>query len=167
MLFSNSYAGINTSLFYQINIPLVPFQFDGEQYETCIQLDFITLPAKSYNELENTSLTFPCNPEDGYIDGSVYIDGMHNPFDVTNIVFDTIEGYSISAELKATLQFEDGSIKPTDILIAAKLNFGNIELHCDKLKQLSNFEICENVGEMLDTSQFQFDPAKHIFHWKK
>ena len=62
MFFSNPNLDIETTLFYEIQIDLAPFEYDGEQEHTCVQLDFITLPAGNYLDLENSTFNFPINP---------------------------------------------------------------------------------------------------------
>lgn len=46
------------------------------------------------------TFTFPVNPEDGYIDGSVYFFAAHSPVDITEIKF----GESTNGKLPMTLE---------------------------------------------------------------
>ncbi|GAA0582806.1 hypothetical protein [Actinomadura livida] len=82
---------------WHITIPLEPFSADDE-YEpatfrpgdggpelvkTEISLDHIHLSATELTGLSQRTFTFPVNPEDGYIDGSIYLVASHCPVDVT------------------------------------------------------------------------------------
>lgn len=69
-----------------IEIVLVPFRLDDEVVDTSIRLDDIALP-DTVEALEQQAFSFPVNPADGYIDGTVYIQSRHNPVDVTHISF--------------------------------------------------------------------------------
>lgn len=64
--------------------------FDGNEIrseKTSIVLPEIDLGKQNAEELEGKLLSFPINPTDGYIDGSIYIDNRHHPIDVTKIQF--------------------------------------------------------------------------------
>ena len=73
---------------------------------TQIRLDFIEVPAEDLSELANCAFQFPVNPADGYIDGSIYLGGSHNPVDVTTIEFGPAGVHSISATLVARFDFQ-------------------------------------------------------------
>lgn len=166
MFFSNPYVDIQTTLFYQIHIDLLPFEYDGQQEQTCVTLDFIALPVGNYRDLENCTFNFPVNPEEGYVDGSIYIAGMHNPFDVTRIVFEAGDKEGINTTLTARLSFEDNSIKPTDITMRAKLAFGGIEIHCDELSELPEDELTAFAFQRIDRQHFVFDAQARKFCWR-
>ncbi|MBW8309394.1 MAG: hypothetical protein K0M45_07165 [Candidatus Paracaedibacteraceae bacterium] len=72
---------------YSIELSLEPFRWGDEEVNTSIKLDFINLKGLPFKELSNKAFPFPINPEDGYIDGSVYLESTHNPIDVTLISF--------------------------------------------------------------------------------
>jgi hypothetical protein len=166
MFFSNPLIGIETSFFYQMSIELEPFEYDGETENTEIMLDFISMPARSYSELNNHTFTFPVNPEKGYIDGSIYISTMHNPFSVTEIHFYQANKTCISARLKGTLYFEDESIEPTELSFESQLVYDDIIIHCDKLKSLNDDQLMENIKKMIDLQYYSYDPASKHFKWK-
>ncbi|TOG55084.1 hypothetical protein CGI98_24375, partial [Vibrio parahaemolyticus] len=67
--------------------------------ETVISLDGINLPIEP-NELTGRTFTFPINPDDGYIDGSVYFFSAHSPVDITEIKF----GESTNGKLPMILE---------------------------------------------------------------
>lgn len=75
-------------------------------FDTKVSLDFIQLPSAEPLRLAGGDFRFPLNPTDGYIDGSVYIDGAHHPVDVTRIRFGQTNTRSISATLSTQLRLE-------------------------------------------------------------
>lgn len=103
--------GCGEGLSHEIEILLEPFSLeipgkpeDVERVETSIRLDYMTLVEgrfPGFKALEEKEFTFPINPEPGYIDGSVYMYGMHNDVDVTKIIFGKVSGNHISATIIA------------------------------------------------------------------
>ena len=82
---------------FNIHINLEPFTLDGEVVETAFHLERVRLPANTKAWAKQT-FTFPRNPKDGYIDGSIYLRNVHNPADVTSIKFGECHDDSINAE---------------------------------------------------------------------
>ena len=64
------------------------------------------LPSDRFEVLAGRTFTFPVNPEDGYIDGSIYIDHVHHPVDITAIRFGPLVGSVIEVELEGDLNLE-------------------------------------------------------------
>jgi hypothetical protein len=88
-----------------IHIPLFPFMLESEVVETCIRLDCIALDLSDLQTLENRSHHFPVNPEDGYIDGSLYLQDRHVPVDVTLLSFGALTPDGLVARLVGTIAF--------------------------------------------------------------
>ena len=99
-----------------IEINIEPFELSLDEYsetiETSIRLDSIGI-AINPKELERKEFKFPVNPEDGYIDGSIYFFASHNPVDVTKIIFGKISNnlLPISLETNWLLEFESTGFK--------------------------------------------------------
>lgn len=88
-----------------IQIPLRPFECEGERIDTRIRLDAIALDLSDFHALENHSHRFPVNPEDGYIDGCLYLQSRHVPVDVTELAFGALTPEGLPARLAGTLAF--------------------------------------------------------------
>ena len=107
---------------YNIEIPISKFILDEKTVETSLRLDFIRLP----NKLESyigEKITFPVNPFEGYIDGSIYLRDAHNPVDVSEIHFMKLENNKLFVEMTMNfvfdfegIGFENESIKAIFIL---------------------------------------------------
>ncbi len=99
---------------YSIEIPLAPFRLplvsaepEDLEIETSIHLDFINLPSMKWSDLQGKRFEFPVNPEDGYIDSSIYIQHAHHPVDVTSIAFaDTHEKLTARITMRILFEFE-------------------------------------------------------------
>ncbi len=104
-VFENEHAGISRSVFFSIVIPITPFNFEGETVETSVRLDFIDFGVTDWRLLSDKSFVFPVNPEEGYIDGSMYLGHAHNPADVTRIAFCGFRESSVEADFDITFDF--------------------------------------------------------------
>ena len=95
-----------------ITVPLQPFSLvieeDGDEitFETSLRLDGVKLSSDCFGVLAGRTFTFPVNPKDGYIDGSIYIDHAHHAVDITAIRFGSLVGNAIEIELEGDLNFE-------------------------------------------------------------
>jgi hypothetical protein len=70
-----------------IEISLLPFMYNEVMVETSIQLCNIAIPSVKLAELCGRTFDFSVNPTAGYIDGSMYLDGVHHPVDITRLSF--------------------------------------------------------------------------------
>ncbi len=111
---------------YDIRIDLQPFTLDDETVKTAFCLDRARLPDDTQAWAHQT-FTFPRNPKDGYIDGSIYLRHVHNPSDVTSIRFGERHGDFISAEFSIHLdfEFEGTGFQNTDVKISVSLQILN------------------------------------------
>ena len=104
-IFENKNAGILPTLFFDIEIPIEPFDFLGDQHDTTVVLNFIKFGVRNWRELSGRTFEFPKNPIGDYIDGSVFLDNAHNPVDVTKIQFGSFEAGAVTANLKFEIDF--------------------------------------------------------------
>ncbi len=90
---------------YTIIIPIETFKLDEEIVDTKLWFDRILLsePLQSYT---GKTVIFPVNPTEGYIDGSTYLRGAHNPVDVSVIKFVKVENEILTVELTMAFVFE-------------------------------------------------------------
>ena len=108
---------------FNISIPIAPFSLDGETITTSFELEAIDFGTQTVAELADSTFTFPTNPEDGYIDGSIYLKNVHNPADVTEIAFGPYNGSTILATitLRILFSFEGSAFQDTDLVLNAPL----------------------------------------------
>lgn len=88
-----------------IRVPIQPFALNGQNFQTSLRLDDILLPSHNLTCLSKTEVVFPVNPELGYIDGSMYLDGAHHPVDVRHMKFGLAEGRTISTHITSDIDF--------------------------------------------------------------
>jgi hypothetical protein len=92
----------------KIIILMTPFLLDQEIIDTSICLDGVDLPSNILKELSDNTFEFPVNPTDGYIDGSIYLQGKHHPVDVSSLVFSKSRDGNLKLIVKGiyVLEFE-------------------------------------------------------------
>jgi hypothetical protein len=88
-----------------IEVILSPFSMAGETVATSLRLDRILVDASDVRRLAGQAMSFPVNPTPGYIDGSIYLDGEHVPFDVTRLKFGVPDHGGIPVEITGNLAF--------------------------------------------------------------
>lgn len=135
LLFENKHIGLPVTLFLSMSIDLIETEFLGQAENTCIKLDFIKIKFYSFLDLENTSFHFPVNPDDGYIDGSIYLDDQHIPVDVTKINFGVFNGDKIQAQIIGNILYGYSGYKEVDqgLSLDVTLKFDNVIIHPDIL----------------------------------
>lgn len=87
----------------------IPVMLDGpvDEKGSDVRLEFIEFPnAALLSDLSNREFTFPINPDEGYIDGSIYVGHAHNPCDVVRIKFGQLESNMIPAEIWGKIDFD-------------------------------------------------------------
>ena len=89
-----------------ITILMKPFLRGMDVVDTSIRLDGIDLPSNRLSDLAGKSFAFPANPEDGYIDGSIYLDNRHHPVDVTALSFNRSRDGDLTLVVKGVYVFE-------------------------------------------------------------
>jgi hypothetical protein len=90
---------------YHIIIPISKFIFENQIIDTSIHLTQVKLSNDLSNYIDKI-IIFPINPNQGYIDGSVYLAERHNPVDVSEIKFISIEKNKLTAEISMSFDFE-------------------------------------------------------------
>jgi hypothetical protein len=94
-----------------LRVPIKPFHLALQDYDepievqTSLELHCIDLPSSNLEELAEKTFCFPRNPEEGYIDGSIYIEHAHHPADVTRIKFGSMMEGQLPVEMDIELDF--------------------------------------------------------------
>jgi hypothetical protein len=136
-----------------IHIPISKFVLDKEIIDTAIRLERISLSA-TLNNMIGKTIAFPINPTEGYIDGSIYLKGAHNPVDATAIKFIKLEDSLITVELIMHFNFDFEGTKlrnetitkqlsliwETELLQKIEKNFIGDNVMPDALKKLVEFD---------------------------
>ena len=104
-LFENSGLGIPLYVWFDIAIPVEPFEFEGQSCQTSVLLDFIEIAVADWRELWGQKFKFPLNPQPGFIDGSMLLGNAHNPADATMIRFGHPAGEVVPVTVELRIDF--------------------------------------------------------------
>jgi|GEM_PF-1164781 len=164
-IFENKFLKIPATLFYEIEILFEPFKTENELNQTIVQLNFIRLNTRKIKNLENSEFHFPINPDDGYVDGSIYLFDVHNPFDVTKMTFGKIVNSTIELKLEYNIIFEfegtgySNSLNNTLTLKIAldKLNIDTAIIGVDNITDESVKAIAGKFVDLEDFLEPDFD----------
>ena len=89
------------SWLFSIEIPLLPFVSYEENIVTRLSMDNVDFKTANLNYLSEKTFEFPSNPDPGYIDASIYLEGTHVFTDVQKISFGKIESHSLMYSARA------------------------------------------------------------------
>ncbi|XSG73327.1 hypothetical protein ACP8Y2_14170 [Herpetosiphon llansteffanensis] len=91
-----------------IEIEIKPFILDGECVQTSIRADGIALPP-ALDDLPDRIFHFPFNPDDGYIDASIYLCHGHNSVNISSISFKNLtpDKQQIDAVIEMIFVFDE------------------------------------------------------------
>jgi hypothetical protein len=124
-LFANRKIRLPPTLFHEIHIPLRAANIGREKVlRTELALEFIALPDapfRGYRSLVGEVVEYPLNPEDGYIDASVYLLDDHHPVDVSHLAFTGFARGALAVTVVARIAFETGFRRTPWLEIDARL----------------------------------------------
>jgi hypothetical protein len=89
-----------------IIILMAPFLLNKEIVDPSIRLDAIDLPSNMLRDLAGKTFEFSTNPDDGYIDGSIYLQHAHHPIDVASLNFSKSRDGQLTLILKGVYVFD-------------------------------------------------------------
>jgi hypothetical protein len=93
-----------------IDILMKPFLLNKEIVDTAICLDGIDLSSNMLRDLAGKSFEFPTNPDESYIDGSIYLEHAHHPVDVASLNFSKSRDGYLTLILKGVYVFGIGGL---------------------------------------------------------
>jgi hypothetical protein len=124
--------GANTSGGVLIEVGFEPFilpdptDSDGAQlaFGSPLEADFVPLFTTDPAKLQNSVFDFPTNPDEGYIDVSVYFAHAHNPVDITRMEFGSLIDGDILLTFTSRwlVSFEGAGFNDFDYQFSVKLS---------------------------------------------
>lgn len=106
-----------------LTIELAPYELNGEEVDSPLRLDQIDLPVDELFELAGRTFEFPLNPEEGFIDGSVYLRTRHHTVDVLQLAFGAEEAGELPLKVTGCIAPEPCSLDyaETDFVLETRL----------------------------------------------
>ena len=115
-----------------LQVRLEPFDIDGETVCTSLRLDRIPGLGDDLLSCAGRRLSFPLNPSDGYIDGSIYFASRHHPVDVTEMSFGMPEASLMPLHLQGLLPVDDDGaprVVPVSMWVPVHLTLSSPQIH--------------------------------------
>ncbi|APZ96116.1 hypothetical protein [Fuerstiella marisgermanici] len=137
-----------------IQIELSEFEYEGETENGPVMLECIDFGVTDLSELVNREFTFPRNPEDGYVEGSLCLGYDYIPADLTKIVFGDTNASTIDAVLTIHLVFGWPWKEVPDTFVVE----WKIKLAFDSEELGRSFA---ELREDLETSNYNLPPIEH------
>lgn len=106
LIYENPSAGVGPEFRFYLELSFDPFEWEDETLTPLLRIDNISVPAKSFRDLEGTSPQFPYAPKPGSVEAAVLLFGEHNPADVTRIEFGAIEEGKLRVGFETEVDFE-------------------------------------------------------------
>lgn len=133
-LFENEHIAMPLSLFYDVHIPLEPFEIGSkrarERVETTFRLEFIPLPVPDWRQLGGQ--VFSLKPDDA--DGSLYLGGAHNPVDIREMHFLRVGDGVFHLDCTVFCDFDsEGVSKNAVVQLATQIQFLGLRLEPDQI----------------------------------
>lgn len=111
-----------------IQIAFEPFSIpDGEEVlelNSPLHIDLPEVLNTDLGNLQNQEFSFPVNPEEGYIDASIYFYNAHNPVDITKIKFGALVENTLMMDITSRwlMSFEGTGFEDFDLTFSVKLS---------------------------------------------
>jgi hypothetical protein len=160
-LFENRHAKVPRTLFHEIHVPLEPFDLvdavgKKRRTKTDLRLEFIQLPDQrflGYRALVGQTLEFPTNPEEGYIDATIYVCDAHNMIDVPELSFTALRRglLEVSITLAIDLETEQTGYANSDMLsVEVQLRPEPIRIDDEIMKKTKRRNPCALLAPFVD-----------------
>lgn len=109
-IYQNQHIGIPPTLFYDIDIPLAPFDsgldYEDQPVDTSLSMEFLHFSERDWRHLEGQAFRIGA----GELDGSIYLGLAHNPIEVNRMRFTARNGLLFDVDCDVTCCFEHEKI---------------------------------------------------------
>lgn len=115
-----------------LQVRLEPIDADGETVCTFLRLDGIPGLGDDLLSCAGRRLSFPVNPSDGYIDGSIYFASRHHPVDVTEMRFGAPGASLMPLHLQGLMSIDDDGtprVVPVSLSVPVHLPLSERQIH--------------------------------------
>ncbi|HEX7898538.1 MAG TPA: hypothetical protein VF950_12310 [Planctomycetota bacterium] len=129
LIFENLKIGLPRALFYDLEIPLAPFDSglpgDAPDIAKRFRLNFLQLPAPDWRRLDGRTFELEADAADG----SIYLGNAHNPVDLPRLEFRNLEGcrFQVEARLNCDFEFENVALSDT-VELATTVEFKGLRI---------------------------------------
>ena len=166
-LFQNQHIRLAPTLFYDITIPLEPFdsglEWEEQPVHTEFRLEFVRLPIKDWRDLDGKS--FEVAQDDA--DGSIYLGTAHNPVDIRRIQFTRLGETTLRIYCSLFCDFESEMIADSVMVeLATKVEFEGLMVERDIIEDdpTRSDNIRASLGNPVSLDAYQIEPQVSEHH---
>jgi len=160
-LFQNLHIGLAPTLFYNIMIPLEPFdsglEWEEQPVHTEFRLEFVRLPTKDWRNLDGKS--FEVAQDDA--DGSIYLGTAHNPVDIRRIQFTRLSETTLQINCSLFCDFESEMIADSVLVeLTTEVKFDGLMVERDIIEgdSAESDNIRKSIGNLVSLDAYQIEP---------
>ena len=161
-LFHNPSIGLEPTLFYEIRIPLEPFdsglEWEEQPVNTEFQLDFLVFPIKDWREFDKKTYS---DISEENADASIYLGTAHNPVQIKYIYFKHLEQnkFRIDCTLLCDFVFEKVSNQET-VKLLAEVDFGSLRIRRSIIdsKSTNSNDIVNAISHLVTLDAYKPEP---------
>ncbi len=144
-----------------IELEFAEAEIDDETVKPFLRASNITVEAKSWKDLENSTHEFPWAPKPGSIEAAMLLFGEQNPADVTALSFGEASGGKLPVTFSTEVDFEIEADR--DELGQVEISFADFSLEIAPLKIATSLaKRCEGdpdtitrvVADLIDTNAY-------------
>jgi hypothetical protein len=162
-IFENRFIGLAPTLFYELRIPLKPFdsgiEWEENPVETEFQLRSLDLPVRDWRLLAGQTFEL----EEQQSDASIYLGTAHNPVIIERLRFTQLQDLQFDVECKLYCDFEFERVGNSGRLeFTSKVWFKGLWLDLDE--ELTPAELRAIVTELADPTAYQLSEAVLVNH---
>jgi hypothetical protein len=160
-LFQNPHIRLAPTLFYDITIPLEPFdsglEWEEQPVHTEFRLEFMKLPMKDWRDLDGKS--FEVAQDDA--DGSIYLGSAHNPVNVRRIQFTRLGETTLRINCSLLCDFESERIADSVMLeLTTEVEFKGLMVERDIIEgdPAGSDGIRTSIGNLVSLDAYRIEP---------
>jgi hypothetical protein len=155
-LFQNPHIGLAPTLYYDITIPLEPFdsglEWEEQPVRTEFRLEFVQLPIKDWRDLDGKS--FEIGQDDA--DGSIYLGTAHNPVGIRRIQFTHLGETTLRINCTLFCDFESEMIADSVVVeLTTEVRFDGLMVERDIIEGDS---IRKSLDNLVSLDAYQIEP---------
>ena len=160
-LFQNLHIGLAPTLFYDITIPLEPFdsglEWEEQPVHTEFRLEFVRLPVKDWRDLDGES--FEIAQDDA--DGSIYLGTAHNPVDIRRIQFTRLGETTLRIDCALFCDFESEMIADSIVVeLTTEIEFDGLMVERDIIEDgpTESDNIRKSISDLISLDAYRIEP---------
>jgi len=148
-LFSNYHIKLPVTLFYDIEIPLEPFDsgldYEKQPCKTSFNLNFIKFPVRDWQDFAGQE--FELTQDDS--EGGIYV-GDHSPVYINSIKFERLSSFWFKIDCKLFCDFEYENVGQSETIeLSAEIEFKGLQVNKDILEPFAPDDLA-NIQQIID-----------------